>query len=87
MGLALAVDVEAGNRADDPLYIPSYERAKVIPNRNGILVVGDSKMSAKETRTAIQGGEDYYLVPLADKKDGPKFAEPIAGRVGRRVAN
>jgi len=71
LGLGLAVDVEAGNRADDPLYIPSYQRAKVILNRDGILVVGDSKMSAQATRTAIQVGADFYLVPLADKKDEP----------------
>ena len=29
-GLPLVVDVEPGNRADDPLYIPSYQRVKTI---------------------------------------------------------
>ena len=30
LGLPIVCDVEAGNRADDPLYIPSYERVKEI---------------------------------------------------------
>ena len=77
MGLGLAVDVEAGNCADDPLYIPCYKRAKGILKRNGILTVGDSKMSAKETRATIQAGEDFYLVPLADKKDEPKLLKQL----------
>lgn len=77
MGLALAVDVESGNRADDPLYIPCYKRAKVTLNRNGILIVGDSKMSAKATRATIQAGDDFYLVPLADKKDEPGLLQQL----------
>jgi len=71
LGLPLAVDVEPGNRADDPLYIPSYQRAKKILGRDGLLVVGDSKMSALGTRATIVAGRDHYLVPLADQKDEP----------------
>ena len=71
LGLPLAVDIVPGNRADDPLYIPSYQRVKKILNRNGLVIVGDSKMSALLTRGTIAAGEDYYLVPLADKKDDP----------------
>ena len=77
LGFGFVVDVEAGNRADDPLYIPCYERAKGILDRNGMLVVGDSKMSAKETRATIQAGEDYYLTPLADKKDEPELMQEL----------
>lgn len=71
LGLPLVVDVKPGNNADDPLYIPSYQRAKQILLRNGVLVVGDSKMSALPTRATIVAGQDCYLVPLADKKDDP----------------
>lgn len=77
MGLGLAVDVEAGNRADDPLYVPCYKRAKAILDRDGILVVGDSKMSAIATREVIQDGADFYLVPLADKKDEPELMQQL----------
>ena len=70
LGLALVVDVEPGNRADDPLYVPSYQRAKQVLNRTAVLV-GDSKMSALLTRGTIVAGQDYYLTPLADQKDEP----------------
>jgi transposase len=73
LGLPLVVDVEPGNRADDPLYIPSYQRAKRILEREGVLVVGDSKMSALLTRATIVAGGDSYLVPLADRKDEPEL--------------
>lgn len=71
LGLPLVVDVKPGNRADDPLYVPSYQRAKQVLNRNEVLVVGDSKMSALLTRGTIVAGQDYYLTPLADQKDEP----------------
>lgn len=84
LGLPLVVDVKPGNRADDPLYVPSYQRAKQVLKRNGVLVVGDSKMSALLTRGTIVAGQDYYLTPLADQKDEPsllpELLQPWQGR-------
>lgn len=77
MGLPIVIDVAAGNRADDPLYIPAYKRAKGVIGGNGKLVVGDSKMSAKETRATIVMGEDFYLTPLAHAKDEPDLLEQL----------
>jgi len=77
LGLALVVDVVPGNRADDPLYIPSYRRMKQIVKQQGVLVVGDSKMSALGTRAAIVAGKDYYLVPLAHLKDEPGLLDKL----------
>ena len=77
LGLPLAVDVVPGNKADDPLYVPSYRRAKKIVGRNGLLVVGDSKMSALKTRAAIVDGDDYYLTPLAYLKDEPDLLSEL----------
>ena len=86
LGLPLVVDVKPGNRADDPLYIPSYARAKQILQREGVLVVGDSKMSGLKTRGTIVAGQDYYLTPLADQKDEPELLaellKPWQGREG-----
>ena len=81
LGLPLAVDVVAGNRADDPLYVPSYLRLKKnLPGR-GLLVVGDSKMSALGTRATIAAHDDHYLTPLAHLKDEPQLLdELLAGR-------
>ena len=86
LGLPLVVDVKPGNRADDPLYIPSYQRAKEIVKRVGVLVVGDSKMSALTTRGTIVAGHDYYLTPLADQKDEPELlAELLKPWQGREA--
>ena len=84
LGLPLVVDVVPGNRADDPLYVPSYRRMKQVVNRQGLLVVGDSKMSALETRAVIMDGKDYYLMPLAHLKAEPdllnELLKPWQGR-------
>lgn len=69
LGLPIAIDIEPGNVADDPLYVPIYQRVKRIIKGDGLLVVGDSKMSALGTRSEIVVGNDYYLTPLAWLKD------------------
>ena len=81
LGLALVVDVVAGNRADDPLYLPSYERLKKMFPGQGLLVIGDSKMSALNTRATIAANQDHYLTPLAYLKDEPQLLdELLAGK-------
>lgn len=84
LGLPLAVDVVPGDNADDPLYIPIYQRIKQVLPEPGVLAVGDSKMSAKRTRATIVAGGDFYLTPLAHLKDEPgllaELLVPWAGR-------
>ena len=77
LGLTLAVDVVSGERADDPLYLPCYRRVKQVLSEKGVLVVGDSKMSAFSTRTAIAAGSDFYLTPLAHLKSEPELLEEL----------
>ncbi len=77
LGLPLAVDVVPGNRADDPLYIPCYQRVKEILPDEGLLAVGDSKMSALATRAYIANQQDYYLTPLAHEKDDPSLLDDL----------
>jgi len=77
LGLSLVVDIVPGHRADDPLYIPCYQRVKTVLPTNGLLVVGDSKMSALATRATIVAGKDYYLTPLAYRKDEPALLETL----------
>jgi transposase len=69
LGLPLVCDVEPGNRADDPLYVPSYQRAKEMLEEVGLLVVGDSKMSALQTLATIVAGRDHYLTPLTETQE------------------
>ena len=85
LGIPVAVDVAPGNRADDPLYIPSYQRIKETIPEPGLLIVGDSKMSALSTRATIAQRQDHYLTPLAHQKDEPELlAELLAGKQGRQ---
>jgi len=77
LGLLLAIDVAAGNRADDPLYVPCYQRVKDMLDKNGLLIVGDSKMSAMRSRTAIVAGNDYYLTPLPHEKSEPGLPDEL----------
>ena len=73
LGLPLAVAVVPGDRADDPLYLPCYRRVKQVLPESGVLVIGDSKMSALNTRAVIVAGDDFYLTPLAHRKDEPEL--------------
>jgi len=77
LGLPLAVDVVPGDRADDPLYLPCYLRVKRVLTEEGVLVVGDSKMSALHTRATMVAGRDFYLTPLAHLKDEPGLLEEL----------
>src|SRR5690348_2284508 len=65
LGLPLAVDVVSGEQADDPLYVPTIDRVLGCLGRQGLLIVGDCKMSALSTRAHLQAQGQYYLTPLA----------------------
>lgn len=61
LGLPLATHLVAGNRADDPLYVPAYHAACAVAGTRAVLVVGDSKMAALATRGTIVAGGSRYL--------------------------
>src|SRR6266567_2708165 len=63
--LPLAIDVVSGEQADDPLYVPTIDRVLACLGREGLLIVGDCKMSALATRAHLQAQGQYYLTPLA----------------------
>src|SRR5437763_2872129 len=46
LGLPLATAVVAGQRADDPLYVPAIRRVRRSVGQRGLLYVGDGKMAA-----------------------------------------
>ena len=64
LGMPLATDVVAGERADDPLYLPCIERVQASVGRRGLLYVGDCKMASRETRARLAASGDFYLCPL-----------------------
>ena len=63
-GYLLTSDVLAGDKADDPLYLPMVARVRKMVSQTGLLYTGDSKMSALEIRADIAVHKDYYLMPL-----------------------
>jgi transposase len=65
LGMPVATEVVAGNRADDPLYIPAIKRVREGLDAEGLLYIGDSKMGARATRAFVQAKGEYYLCPLS----------------------
>jgi transposase len=65
LGLPIAMDIVPGQNADDGLYLPVLKRALSCLLGKGLLVVGDSKMSAAAIRAYLQAQGQYYLTPLA----------------------
>lgn len=70
LGMPLATLVPAGNEADDGWYLPAIERARAVMGQGGKLYIGDSKMSALNTRKAIAEAGDYYLTSLPRRHQG-----------------
>jgi transposase len=65
LGLPIAMDVLAGQNADDGLYIPVLSRTLAYLPGKGKLVVGDCKLSALATRAYLQAQGQLYLTPLS----------------------
>lgn len=61
LGLPIACQPVAGQRADDGLYGPAYAAAVKTLGTTAVLVVGDSKMGALATRGQIVAGGSCYL--------------------------
>jgi transposase len=65
LGMPLATDVVPGQMADDKLYAPIISRIHSILKKQGVLYVGDCKLSSLENRLHIKGKvEGHYLCPL-----------------------
>jgi transposase len=81
LGLPIATAVVAGQRADDPLYVPAVRKVRRAVGRRGLLYVGDCKMGALATRAFVQQGGDYYLCPLAPQhlpgEELDRYLEPV----------
>lgn len=63
-GVPLLSATVAGNRADDPLYVPTWQELVALLGHADFLLVADSKAAALPTRASIAGGGGRYLFPL-----------------------
>ena len=75
LGLPLATDVVSGEHADDRLYWPIIARMQRMLARQGVLFVGDCKMSAWDTRARIASSRSLYLCPLPQTGTTPERME------------
>jgi transposase len=62
LGLPLCCQQVAGNRGDNPLYVPAYEAAVAALGTRAVLVVGDSKMGDLPSRGHFVAGGSRYLM-------------------------
>jgi transposase len=68
LGMPVATQVVAGNKADDPLYIPAIDQVRVGVGIQGLLYIGDCKLMSLGTRTHLVVGGDQYLGPFSLKQ-------------------
>src|SRR5207247_1140888 len=68
LALPVATQIVAGQRADDPLYLPAIAQVSKSLDEHGLLYVGDCKMAALETRAYLEAQQDFYLCPLSSKQ-------------------
>src|SRR2546428_2858744 len=61
LGLPLALEVVSGEQADDRLYVPIIDRVLARLGRQGLLIVGDCKMSHRATRDTPAAPNTNYL--------------------------
>src|SRR5256714_12562381 len=83
LSLPLALEVVSGEQADDRLYVPIIDRVLACLGRQGLLFVGDCKMSARATRAHLVAQQQYYLTPLAQ---GGETAELLPDWIQAGVA-
>jgi transposase len=66
LGMPVATDVVAGQRAEDPLDVPAIARVREGRARRGLRYVGDGQLGALEPRAFIHAGGDDSLGPLSE---------------------
>jgi transposase len=64
VGLPLATATLSGEQADDPNYLPIWERLVATLGRPDFLTVADCKLASLANRTHIQSHGGFYLAPL-----------------------
>lgn len=83
LGLPICCQPVAGNRSDNPLYVPAYQAAIAALGTSDVLIVGDSKMGDVPTRGHIVAGGSRYLSAY---RPPPASAE-LAGWVSDALAH
>ena len=64
VGMPLMTATVPGDQADDPLYVPAWERLAATLGRADFLTVGDCKLASLATRAHLERHGGFYLAPL-----------------------
>lgn len=76
-GIPILSETIPGNRADDPLYFPAWERMAKVIGSPDFLYVADCKAASLETRASIDHGKGFYLFPLPMTGETPKHIREL----------
>ena len=63
-GIPLISDTLPGNGADDPVYVPAWERIAQVIGHKDFVFVADVKAGSQQTRAQIDHGGGIYCIPL-----------------------
>jgi transposase len=74
-GVPILSETFAGNRADDPCYLPAWRRIVKTIGKPDFLFIADCKAASYETRAAIDHGKGCYLFPLPMTGETPGHIE------------
>ena len=64
VGVPLVSETLAGNGADDPVYLPTWNRLMKVIGHKDFLYIADCKASAHQTRAELAQAEGRYCFPL-----------------------
>jgi len=64
VGMPLMTATVPGDQADDPLYVPAWERLVATLGRADFLTVGDCKLASLGNRAHLERHGGFYLAPL-----------------------
>jgi transposase len=76
-GVPILSETLAGNRADDPCYLPAWRRMVDTIGNPDFLYIADCKAASHETRAAIDHEKGYYLFPLPMTGDTPRHVKEL----------
>ncbi|MFH1919046.1 MAG: IS1634 family transposase [Planctomycetota bacterium] len=71
-GIPLTTSTLPGNRADDGVYWPTWQRMTRILGRTDWVYVGDSKLHSAENLARIARAKGYFLTPIPMKGNVPE---------------
>lgn len=85
LGLPLVCQPISGQRADDGLYVPSYDATVAALGTTAFLAVGDCKMAALATRGHLVAQGSCYLCPYRPPSATAELATWVEQALARRA--